>query len=51
VDDRPVMWDKTNGIYKDRIETKKTWTEVCLFLQEDLEALGYVKKRFCRVLS
>ena len=40
VDARPVMWDKTDDIYKRRIEAKKAWREVCICLQEDLEALG-----------
>ena len=33
-----------HDIYKDRIETKKAWREVCLCLQEDFEAPGDVKK-------
>jgi len=41
---RPVLWDKTDDIYKDRNETKKAWEEVCICLQEDFEALGDVKK-------
>jgi hypothetical protein len=41
-----VLWDKTDDIYRDRIETKNTWTVVCICLQEDFEALGEVKKRF-----
>jgi hypothetical protein len=28
VEVRPVLWDKTGDIYKDRNETKKVWTEV-----------------------
>jgi hypothetical protein len=47
VEARLVLWDKTDGIYKDRNETKKARTEVCICLQEDFEALGYVQKRFC----
>jgi len=31
-------------IFIDRNETKKAWTEVCICLQEDFEALGDVKK-------
>jgi len=27
---RPVLWDKTDDIYKDRNETKKACREVCL---------------------
>jgi hypothetical protein len=46
VEARPVLWDKTDDIYKDRNETKKAWREVCICLQEDFEALGDVKKGF-----
>jgi hypothetical protein len=45
VDVRPVLWDKTDDIYKDRIEAKKVWREVCICLQEDFEALRDVKKK------
>ena len=44
VETRPVLWDKTDDIYKDRNETKKARREVCIYLQEDFEALGDVKK-------
>jgi len=44
VEARPVLWDKTEDIYKDRIETKKAWREVCICLQEDFEALSDVQK-------
>jgi hypothetical protein len=46
VEARPVLWDKTDDIYKDRNETKKAWKEVCICLQEDFESLGDVKKTF-----
>jgi len=42
VDARPVLCDKTDDIYKDRIETKKAWIEVYVCLQEDFKALGDV---------
>ena len=44
VEDRPVLWDETDDSYKDRNEIKKAWTEVCICLQEDFEALGDVEK-------
>jgi hypothetical protein len=44
VEVRPVLWDKTDDIYKDRNETKKACREVCICLQEDFEALGDVLK-------
>jgi hypothetical protein len=50
VETRPVLWDKREDIYKDRNEKKKTWTEVCVCLQEDFEALGDDKKRFWLML-
>jgi hypothetical protein len=50
VEVRPVLWDKTDDIYRDTIETRKVWRKVCICLQEDFEAL-VVKKRFCRVLT
>ena len=40
----PVLWDKKEDIYKDRIETKKAWREVRICLQEDFEALSDVQK-------
>jgi len=51
---RSVLWDKKDDIHKDTNETKKAWAEVCICLQEDLEALGDVKKNafgeYCRIL-
>ena len=44
VEARPVLWDKTDGICKDRNETKKAWREVRICLQEDFEAVGDVQK-------
>ena len=44
VEARPVLWDKTDDIYKDRNLTKKAWTEVCICLQKDFEALEDVQK-------
>ena len=35
VEARPVLWNKTDDIYKDRNERKKEWSEVCICLQED----------------
>ena len=54
VEARPVLWDKTEDTYKDRIETKKAWREVCICLQEDFEALSGVQKNafgeYCHTL-
>lgn len=43
VEARPLLWDKTDGIYNDSNETK-AWTEVCVCLQEDFEALENVEE-------
>jgi len=43
VEAKPVLWDKTDDIYRDRIEAKNAWRKVCIRLQEDFEALGDVK--------
>jgi hypothetical protein len=42
VETTPALWDETDDIYKDKIETKKALTEVCICLQEDFESLGTV---------
>ena len=44
VEVRPVLWDKTDDIYNDRIETKNAWREVCICPLEDFEALLDVQK-------
>ena len=44
VEARLVLWEKTDDIYKDRNQTEKAWTEVCICLQEAFEAPGDVKK-------
>jgi hypothetical protein len=44
VEARPVLWDRTDGIYKDTNKTKKAWREVCICLQEEFEALDVKKK-------
>ena len=30
VEARPVLWHRMDDIYKDRNETKKAWSEVCI---------------------
>lgn len=44
VEARPVLWDKTTDIYKDRNATKKACREVCIGLKEDFEELIDVEK-------
>jgi hypothetical protein len=46
VETRPVLWYKKDDIYKDRIEIKRVWREVCVCVQEDFEVLRDVKKGF-----
>jgi hypothetical protein len=51
VEARAVLWDKTYDIYKDRIERKNTWREVCICLQGDFEASEDAKKKKTLLLS
>jgi hypothetical protein len=44
VEERPVLWDKSDDIYKDRDATRKAWNEVCLGLKEDIATLGDSEK-------
>jgi hypothetical protein len=46
VEARPLWWDKTDDIYKNRNEMKKAYREACICLQEDFEALGVFRKTF-----
>jgi len=46
VEAKPVLWEKTDNIYKERKETNKAWKEVCICLQDEFEALGDVQKSF-----
>jgi hypothetical protein len=40
VEARPVLWDKSSDVYKDRDSTRKAWKEVCVRLKEDFEELS-----------
>ena len=44
LEDRPALWDKTAGIFKDRNWMKKTRRNVYICFQEDFEVLGDVQK-------
>lgn len=44
VESRPVLWDKTLDIYKDRNQTKKAWKEVCKKLKGNFEELSDTEK-------
>lgn len=39
VEARPVLWDKSLDVYKDRIATKNGWREVCLAIKEDFDLM------------
>jgi hypothetical protein len=39
VEIRPVVWDKTLEIYKDKIAKAAAWREICVILKEDFEAM------------
>ncbi|KAJ8943581.1 hypothetical protein NQ314_009706 [Rhamnusium bicolor] len=36
---RPVLWDKTLDVYKDRIATRNAWREVCSALKQDFNEM------------
>ena len=44
VQERPVLWDKTLDVFKDRIATRNAWHEVCLHLRHDFDKLEDSKK-------
>jgi len=37
IEERPVIWDKTLDIYKDRNLTRNAWKEICLAFVEDFD--------------
>lgn len=41
---RPVIWDKTSEIYKDRNETKNAWREIFVELKSDFDELEDAEK-------
>jgi hypothetical protein len=36
IEARPVLWDKTLDVFKDRIATRNAWLEVCVALKPTL---------------
>lgn len=44
VEQRPVLWDKTLDIYKDRDATRNAWKEVCMEIRGDFETLNDKEK-------
>lgn len=37
IEERPVIWDKTLEMYKDRNLTRSAWKEICLAFVEDFD--------------
>lgn len=44
VQERPVLWDKTLDVFKDRNATRDAWHEVCVQLRSDFDKLEDCKK-------
>lgn len=42
VEDRSLLWDKNDGIYEERKETRNVWKKVCAGPKEDFEIPGDV---------
>ena len=40
VQTRPVLWDKTLDVYRDRIATRNAWYEVCLELKQNFVSMN-----------
>lgn len=45
VQERPVIWDKTSELYKNRDETKKAWQEIFLAVKNNFEELEEGEKK------
>lgn len=45
VESRPVLWDKSLEIYKDRNATKNAWHEILLVVKPDFEDLEEKEKK------
>lgn len=44
VEAKPVLWDKTLDVYKDRNATRKAWEEVCLAINPEFENISETEK-------
>lgn len=44
VEGRPVLWDKTLEIYKDKRLTYEAWREIFIILNKDFDEMTNVKK-------
>lgn len=45
VQNRPVLWDKTLEIYKDKNLRTAGWREICIILNEDFEEMEEKKRQ------
>lgn len=45
VEIRPILWDKTLEIYKDKIAKAAAWREICVILKEDFQAMEQKERR------
>lgn len=45
VEDRPVIWDKTLEIYKDKNSKASAWREICVILKEDFEGMDQKERQ------
>ena len=44
IESKPCLWDKTNDIFKDKIENSKAWREICAFLEGDFHQVDRNKQ-------
>lgn len=44
VENRPVLWDKTQECYKNRQSSFAAWREICLALNEGFETMSEKEK-------
>ncbi|XP_045766741.1 uncharacterized protein LOC123868313 [Maniola jurtina] len=45
VEKRPVLWDKTLDIYRDKVAKAAAWREICVTLMEDYEKLEQTERQ------
>lgn len=51
IEERPVLWDRTLDVYKDRLKTKEAWYDICNTLDHDYEnKTDADRKQFCKYL-
>lgn len=56
VEERPVIWDKTLNLYKDKKSKESAWKEICVALNKDFEELeqkqrqNFGKLKFLHIL-